>query len=610
MLSLCLLLALPAQQTVPTLELSCGGCSFDRPLQGMRPASRRPRKTDDEGSSRQGALGRTVLGYHTCGWGGSNSRPGGWQNYNWSLLTHISYHSAVKLRSNGSLWFQPACGCVSSDCGLPAPDAEFAAIRGAARTHGVKLLLSLSELNATSFAETFLFDPAARAAAAHNLVQLRLDSGAAGFGFDFEGSYITNTTAAAAIVSFFAEVRIAGAAQEEPLILLFPMGAMLDPPLEAAAWNMSALAETVDLIALMCYDFIGGWAGVAGPNAPLTGGMEITDGRPGHFHDWKGDTKAAVSYYQQFSGKVAQEKLLVGVPWYGHEWATNGSGTSRADRTMRSKQIVDSPGANDSRHRAAKYGRVWDATTHTPFYAYRKEWGGSVGWVQGFYDDEQSLALKYDFIRSVPRAGVAIWAINWGFATEPMWRTLAQSGLKSDDDVSPAGTGHVKYMTYYGCVPAEQHAHANLCISTSDATLIEAHSFGMHGMKTIDFLLFRSAIAPRHGLMLRQDYLAIWNDLWTGGLQAMSANKTVMGVFLGDELLAAGVNVTELTLIADAVKASWSAAIVYWNEEWAPVVYNSTYMPRSSALNIMPANIDWLSLDCECDNHLSCVLLD
>lgn len=65
--------------------------------------------------------------------------------------------------------------------------------------------------------------------------------------------------------------------------------------------------------------------------------------------------------------------------------------------------------------------------------AYREDWGGSVGWVQGFYDDEQSMALKYEFIRSVPGAGVAIWAINRGFATEPMWRTLAQSGLKSDD---------------------------------------------------------------------------------------------------------------------------------------------------------------------------------
>ena len=223
-----------------------------------------------------------MLGYHACGWGGADSRPGGWKHYNFSQLTHISYHSAVKLRSNGSLWYQPACGCVARGCGLPAADAEYAAIRGAARAHGVKLLLSLTELNATSFAGAFLFDPAARAAAAHNLAQLRVDSGADGFGFDFEGSYVTNSTDAALIVSFFRQVRTAAATtqQQRPMLLLFPMGAMLDPPLEAGTWNMSALAEAVDLIALMCYDFVGGWAGVAGPNAPLTGGMEIVDKRP------------------------------------------------------------------------------------------------------------------------------------------------------------------------------------------------------------------------------------------------------------------------------------------------------------------------------------------
>lgn len=138
-----------------------------------------------------------------------------------------------------------------------------------------------------------------------------------------------------------------------------------------------------------------------------------------------------MGYYQQFAGEVAQQKLLVGVPWYGHEWETHGPGMSRADRTMRSRAIVASPGANASQHRATEHGRLWDNTTQTPFYAYHTEVPGeSGGWVQGFYDDEESLALKYAFIRSVPGAGarVAIWAINWGFAAEPMtlWRTLAQ----------------------------------------------------------------------------------------------------------------------------------------------------------------------------------------
>ena len=101
--------------------------------------------------------GRTVLGYHRrdCTWGGSNPRPGGWQHYNWSLaLTHVSYHSAVKLHSNGSsLWFQPTCGCVASGCGLPAPDADAAAIHGE-KAHGMKLLLSLTDYGRIWDAET------------------------------------------------------------------------------------------------------------------------------------------------------------------------------------------------------------------------------------------------------------------------------------------------------------------------------------------------------------------------------------------------------------------------------------------------------------------------
>ena len=127
----------------------------------------------------------------------------------WSLLTHISYHSAVKLRSIEWLPVVPARVRLHRAQLRPACARRRVRRhprRGEGALHGVKLLLSLTELNATSFAETFLFDPTARAAAARNLAQLRRDSGAAGFGFDFEGSYITNATDAAAIVSFFAQI--------------------------------------------------------------------------------------------------------------------------------------------------------------------------------------------------------------------------------------------------------------------------------------------------------------------------------------------------------------------------------------------------------------------
>lgn len=151
----------------------------------------------------------------------------------------------------------------------------------------------------------------------------------------------------------------------------------------------------------------------------------------------------------------------------------------------------------------------------------------------------------------------------------------------------------------YGCVPAEQHTFSNLCIDADNAVLLEARALGMRGMKSVTWAFFMNAVPPRSGLMLRPDYQAGWADMWhgSGALSALSANQTVMGVFLGDELLGAGINVTELTIAAETVKASWREGIVYWNEEWGPVVQNSSWARPASALHSVPHAIDWISLD-------------
>jgi hypothetical protein len=42
-------------------------------------------------------------------------------------------------------------------------------------------------------------------------------------------------------------------------------------------------------------------------------------------------------------------------------------------------------------------GRQWDPITSTPWYAFMDEWGM---WGQGFYDDPQSLAIKYAWVKA------------------------------------------------------------------------------------------------------------------------------------------------------------------------------------------------------------------
>ena len=138
---------------------------------------------------------------------------------------------------------------------------------------------------------------------------------------------------------------------------------------------------------------------------------------------------------------------------------------------------------------------------------------------------------------------------------------------------------HLRYMTYYGCEPTTQAGHTNLCITHNSSLLLDAHAANMSGMLQVTWAFFRNAVPPRVGLQLREDYQEGWDSAWSGApgssgcdgvwsarpcipLRNLSLNGVAMGVFLGDELLGAGVHVTELTLAAEAVKASWPTGVV------------------------------------------------
>ena len=182
---------------------------------------------------------------------------------------------------------------------------------------------------------------------------------------------------------------------------------------------------------------------------------------------------------------------------------------------------------------------------------------------------------------------------------------------------APADAAAVEFMGYYGCEPSTQQNHTNLCITSSPSTLVEGAAAGMAGMAQVTWAFFENARPPRApGLQLRPDYAAGWataratcgpgshDDDWSPpcSLDALRANGTTIGVFLGDELLLQGVTVAELTAAAAAVKAAWGAtntSIVYWNEAWDPVVNNASFAEKhpASALGAVPTEVDWVSLD-------------
>ncbi len=108
------------------------------------------------------------------------------------------------------------------------------------------------------------------------------------------------------------------------------------------------------------------------------------------------------------------DKIVVGLPYYGHEWETAGS-SSHSSVTGGYLTLLYTTLAE----RAATYGRLWDDESLTPWYAYY-----SNGWNQGWYDDEVSLKLKYDIVREADFQGVGIWALGYDGSRDELWNCL------------------------------------------------------------------------------------------------------------------------------------------------------------------------------------------
>ena len=147
----------------------------------------------------------------------------------------------------------------------------------------------------------------------------------------------------------------------------------------------------------------GSWSSTSGPNAPLTGGsINITD--------------TVLDEY----GDVTQnnpEKLILGVPYYGNHWTTTSS-AARASVI----EFIGSTRFRDDQGNAELYGRLWDTISQTPWYRYQ---AGST-WHQVWYDDAESLGLKYQLAIDNDLQGVGMWALNYDGARPELWDKLQE----------------------------------------------------------------------------------------------------------------------------------------------------------------------------------------
>jgi spore germination protein YaaH len=174
------------------------------------------------------------------------------------------------------------------------------------------------------------------------------------------------------------------------------------PPINwSSHWNLLGLTNSCDYIFIMGYDFYGDWSETTGPSSPLTG-----------------DTyNISYSLNNTVTGfgnvvKSMPEKLILGIPYYGNEW-TAKSGNA-GDSVI---SFISSTLYRDNFLKAQIYGRIWNSLYQVPWF----KWQTNDIWRQVWYDDEESIGLKYDMAMSKNLKGIGMWALGYDGTRSELW---------------------------------------------------------------------------------------------------------------------------------------------------------------------------------------------
>ena len=171
------------------------------------------------------------------------------------------------------------------------------------------------------------------------------------------------------------------------------------------AFNVATLDTYLDYQIIMGYDFHWATAGQAGPVAPLR--VSAT---------W-GPYSVERSIDDYLALGVRPQNLLLGCPHYGYDWPVANSNIPVSTTGTGSNLNYSA-----AKVAAATHGRRWDAASSSPYYAYRS--GGVFR--QAWYDDTESLGLKYDMVKAKGIGGIAIWALGFDDPHRELWELVAQ----------------------------------------------------------------------------------------------------------------------------------------------------------------------------------------
>jgi spore germination protein YaaH len=325
-------------------------------------------------------LTRRVLGWHPY-WASATA----YQAYDYNALTHIAYFSYEVDTATGGY--------------LSIHDWNTTPIISYAHQRGTKVLLTVTNFG-SSRNTRLLTDTVRQNTLINNVIILLKNRNGDGVNFDLES---VSSSQKANLVSFMTRAATRIKAQVPGAEI-----SMATPAVDwSGSWNFKSLSEICDYLIVMGYDYYWRNSTTAGPVAPLEGETY--------------NIKRTIDTY--LNSQVAPAKLMLGVPWYGYDWPVVNSSRKAASAGSATARIYTA-----ADNLAKTHGHFFDQVTKVPWVSY----SASSQWRQLWYDDVQSLGLKYGLVNSKELGGIGIWALSYDGGREEIWGIINSSFVARD----------------------------------------------------------------------------------------------------------------------------------------------------------------------------------
>jgi spore germination protein len=178
--------------------------------------------------------------------------------------------------------------------------------------------------------------------------------------------------------------------------------------------KISELSKVADGLFIMAYDFHRPTSETAGPVAPIEGAGIHAE------YDIK-------TMLKDYLANSPPQKLIMGVPYYGYNWVVVPDG-AYAERIEGNDNIgySQSQAYSDVIETIleVKPEILWDELGQTPYFTYISPETGSTR--QVFYENYDSLKIKYRITKSHNLAGIGIWALGYDEGYQELWNLLQE----------------------------------------------------------------------------------------------------------------------------------------------------------------------------------------